>query len=335
MKNKISFYKNLSFILFLFIGVSYLILLDMLIFKNFPGFIMQVILLLDALKNKTNISHLIQSPDTIITWIGFIISIIFLIKIIKAVFTSYKSYKDTKLFINSIQVIKQQGDKFFIVDYIEHLAFTTGFLKPKVFLSNNLENYLNNLEMESIRLHELNHVKSLDPLKGFILQFIRNILPYFPNKQNLFNNYDILTELAADKFVEDSLKTKRGIISALSKIMEFQNTLLNINVSTFKTQNDRIKILVGKEKFYSKYLFLMLFIISSFFMINILALKNANIFTECQHIVECFQTLFSKTSTISIEDKSMCMSSDSYSSQYHCIKFIEIHSPISSSNSGV
>jgi len=335
MRNKTSFYKNLSFNLFVFIGISYLILLTILISKIFPGFLMQVILLLDTLKNKISIFHLLQSPDTITTWIGFTIGIIFLIKIIKAIFTSYKSYKDTKLFINSIQVIQQSDDNFFVVDSAEYLAFTIGFFKPKIFLSNNLKNHLNNLEIESIRLHELNHVKSLDPLKGFILQFIRNILPYFPNKQNLFNNFDILTELAADKFVEDSLKTKRGIISALSKMSEQKRTVLNINISAFKTQNNRIKILVGKERFYSKYLLLILFIISFFFTMNILLLKNTNIFTECQHIVECFQTLFSKTNNISIKDKSMCMSSDSYSSQYHCIKFLENHSSISSVNSGV
>ncbi len=334
MNNKYAFQKNASFILILLLSFNFTLLFITVILKVIPGILMQIVLILDVLKSKSSILPLLSTIDTYTTWIAFLLIIVLSVKMLKALKNTLLVYKQTKKFLKELAVIDIR-DGTYIIQSQNYFAFTAGLIKPKVYISSKLLRYLNEEELNSISQHELYHAKSYDPLRKLFLDLLFDFLPQFPLKKALFDNQEILTELAADSYSESILKTKKGIISALSKLMDSKSSYLNFNISSFNLRNDRIKILVGNSNFKSKNLFLALFFVGSFFFFNTIVISNTNVFTQCQHIIECFQTLFSKTDNISIIDKTMCISSDKYSSQYHCLKFAQDHSSTTSSMSDI
>lgn len=325
MKNKsIFFQKNISFLLLAFLGLNYLAFLIVFTLKALPAFLMQLILLLNVLKNQSGLQQLLSTMDL---YIGFIAGIVvtflwfkFCISIYKSIIGYYKTRRVLKnlncYFIDEVNVVNT-NDEF---------VFTSGLLNPQIYSSQKLLENLTEQEYSVVIAHEKYHKKSFDPLKKFMLNMIYSTLPYFPGKKTVFENYDVLTELCADNYAESISKSRKPIVSALSKMVEFNfNNMANI--SAFNLKSDRIKILVGKELFKTKSFFMALFAIITFTFFNTVLIKNTDVFMQCQHIVECFQALFSESGKISSQDKEVCLSSDNLTSKYHCMKFTESHHP--------
>lgn len=80
------------------------------------------------------------------------------------------------------------------------LAFTGGFLKPRVFLSTNLVDILDEKELRAVVLHEAHHQKSKDPLKGLAVSFLSDFLFFLPVSRFIKKAYSLTAEMTADAF---------------------------------------------------------------------------------------------------------------------------------------
>jgi Zn-dependent protease with chaperone function len=78
------------------------------------------------------------------------------------------------------------------------LAFTGGFLKPRVFVSTKLMDVLDEKELRAVILHESHHQESKDPLKGLIVSFLSDFLFFLPVSRFLKKAYSLTAEMTAD-----------------------------------------------------------------------------------------------------------------------------------------
>lgn len=78
------------------------------------------------------------------------------------------------------------------------LAFTGGFLKPRIFLSTKLTDILDEKELRAVVLHESHHRASKDPLKGLVISFLSDFLFFLPVSQFLKKAYSLTAEMTAD-----------------------------------------------------------------------------------------------------------------------------------------
>lgn len=243
----------------------------------------------------------------------------------------YKAFKEL-IFLKALlkNTRRENEQNYILVKSKEKFVFTAGLFHPQIFISQKLIKSLSQQELKVVMLHESYHKKEYDPMKIFIANLIRDSLPYLPGKKALFENFEILSELCADSFSEYKSQDKRSIISALLKLIDVDSKFDHLAVSSFNLRNDRIKILLGRERFKFRGVFTIFILFTGFFLLNMYILNQTNIFLQCQHIMDCFNVLISHTGSVSLADKQVCMSSDSYASTYHCVQFsqsYELFSP--------
>jgi Zn-dependent protease with chaperone function len=107
-----------------------------------------------------------------------------------------------------------------VIDSIEPVAFTMGFLKPKIVLSSTLIKMLDRAELEAVVYHETAHQKYYDPLKVFVLQIISKAMWYIPLTKWSYQNYKIMIELVADEYAVKRMGSELGLGSALLKLIK-------------------------------------------------------------------------------------------------------------------
>jgi len=98
------------------------------------------------------------------------------------------------------------------------LAFTGGFLKPRVFLSTKLVDILDEKELRAVILHEFHHQKSKDPLKGLAVSFISDFLFFLPVSRFLKKAYHLTSEITADAYSVSSQASPLDLVSSLLKV---------------------------------------------------------------------------------------------------------------------
>lgn len=107
-----------------------------------------------------------------------------------------------------------------VIDSMEPVAFTMGFLKPKIVLSSTLISMLDRAELEAVVYHETAHQKYYDPLKVFVLQIISEAMWYIPLTKWSYENYNIMIELVADEYAVKRMGSELGLGSALLKLIK-------------------------------------------------------------------------------------------------------------------
>lgn len=211
--------------------------------------------------------------------IGFIVSVL-LLKGSVLFISIIIQYIRTARYVGSFEKTGKE-------DYIEinsngYEAFTYGLLRPKVYISSKIIKNFKNEEFQAVILHEKAHVASYDPLKYLLSRVVMRLLPRFPGKNDIFNNFEVLSELDADYSVERVLDTKNPLVSSLSKIMKFNNELDLVGISGFSFKSNRVQILTGREVLKSRFFLGAL----STFAFGLLML-NAFVFMRCQSIMQC------------------------------------------------
>ncbi|MGG1675422.1 M56 family metallopeptidase [Neobacillus sp. NRS-1170] len=124
------------------------------------------------------------------------------------------------------QMFNRIKEDIVVIENNELLAFTFGFCKPIIVLSNTLIEMLDSKELEAVIYHETSHQKYFDGIKVFILQIISEVMWYIPLTKWSYQNYRILIELAADEFAINRMGSELGLGSALLKLIKKK---LNIN----------------------------------------------------------------------------------------------------------
>jgi len=295
---KLNLLSDIYFGLILLSGLLYSIFLAITFPKLFRALTMQIIFLLDTLKFGDNTLSLITSQPFLINVIPGLILLGLLFRYIKTLIQSTQSVISTRLFINTLAITKITPI-FIQFRSSRSLIFTSGFFAPTIFLSSALFKTHSQEEVAAMVQHEINHRQNHHPLKIFLANFVKSIMPPLPQKKWLFGNYLVLVEVSSDQFSEDKIKTKLPLVSSLVK---FQSQNFEPGLSYFNSQSERIKILVGQKRQPIKiplaYYSLVLVVILS----GTLFVKNSNIFFDCQHLLKCVEKLItSPTSQIFLQ----------------------------------
>jgi len=99
------------------------------------------------------------------------------------------------------------------------IAFTHGVFRPRVWLSSRLVQELDDSELEAVLLHEACHQMSRDPLKVLLADSVSRALFFVPLARDLFQNYHIEKELAADRFATEKMGDPLPLARALRKLL--------------------------------------------------------------------------------------------------------------------
>jgi len=123
------------------------------------------------------------------------------------------------------------------------LAFTGGFLKPRVFISRKLVDILTEKELRAVILHEVHHQKSKDPLKGLAVSFISDFLFFLPVSRFLKKIYHLTSEMTADAHSISSQADPLDLVGSLLKVQK----LNGLEASWFfDPTTERAKHLLGQ-----------------------------------------------------------------------------------------
>lgn len=316
--NQYNLQKNISFLLILFLGIAYTIFLGILTVKALPGFIMQILYIIDTVKHGSYLLDLLTTKDLFIYLIGGFVIVYLLIKYIKSIIGIAISIIVSKIYVNSFTNFA--GKDYVLIDSDESLAFTAGLIFPKIYLSTSLINTLSNDEIGSVLLHEKLHQSNYDPLRKLIQDFLSDLLPFMPDKAFIFKNYSLLSELSADYNYINLKGSKKNLLSALNKMLSPTKVLIRLSISNFSFSQDRIKILIENDKFKTKrYFSSITFNISLLFFLSLVIL-NSSMFLVCNNIQECINAVVYATND---PEPAPCIQSSS--SQFHCNIFNKNH----------
>ncbi|GAA4722013.1 M56 family metallopeptidase [Brevibacillus fulvus] len=116
------------------------------------------------------------------------------------------------------QRYKLRDNSLLVIAYPTPLAFTMGFLYPKIVLSDALLQLLDDNELDAVVFHERFHQKHRDPLKTFLLTVCAAVLWYVPILSWLRSHYQMLREVLADREAINRIGTAADLGSALLKL---------------------------------------------------------------------------------------------------------------------
>ncbi len=123
------------------------------------------------------------------------------------------------------------------------LAFTAGFLKPRVFLSTKLVDILDENELRAVILHESHHQRSKDPLKGLVVSFISDFLFFLPVSRFLKKTYHLTSEMSADAHSVSSQADPLALVGSLLKVQKLNGPAASW---FFDPTTERAKHLLGQ-----------------------------------------------------------------------------------------
>jgi len=159
--------------------------------------------------------HLCHAAQTLISSLGnitkaaislFILFLIpygivgFLKNFFSGVHSICKVEKETPVIVARGQEKRISGHSVILVPSNKVFAFSTGLIEGKIYVSEALASSLSEEELETVILHEAGHVKYRHPLKKLFLWSILRPLIFIPRRNELFERFRLMTELAADQY---------------------------------------------------------------------------------------------------------------------------------------
>ena len=130
-------------------------------------------------------------------------------------------------------------------------AFTSGILKPKIYLSTGLCSYLTTKELLSVAVHEAYHTKDKAPLKLFIARMFHALNFFLPINSYLLNGYIAASEMAADDAALHTSGEPLELASALVKLSRHNNRDIRSAAALFfkgtAIVEDRLRRLLSPE----------------------------------------------------------------------------------------
>ena len=105
-----------------------------------------------------------------------------------------------------------------LVNSARTLVFTHGLFKPRVCLSSEVLNKLEDSELTAVLWHEAYHVNAYDPLKLLLVAFLKRMLFFLPLARDLSNAFVVGKEVAADQQAINAMGTARPLLGALRKL---------------------------------------------------------------------------------------------------------------------
>ena len=299
MPQNIRFFRNFTFTSLIFLGVLYLSLLIISTPKIFSGFIMQLVYLVQFCSlNPLNLFSLTNTFQFWVNIAGGLFLIYLYLNIFKAVILSLLSLHKTRNFLRSLPIISTNSQYSLFKSPFPQ-ALTLGFFQPRIYLSTSLKKICTPPEIQTILIHEREHLSNHDPFKNFLINFLRSSLPIFPGKNFIFNHYFTLIEISCDHSVFCSLSNQLPLFTALQKIIknQFQPTLIN-TLSFAGHASQRISILTGQKSLsFKKYFSLHLSALITFSFIA-LFVSRTDLLLDCPHLARCLRSLFQNSTSL-------------------------------------
>lgn len=138
-----------------------------------------------------------------------------------------------------------------IFDSSSPIAFTAGFLGPRVYISNALAGSLSREELQTVIAHESEHAQRRDPLWSLLATFGRDLLLPIPIVHWLYRHHRLETEFhcdaAACKQVGDRLTVASTILKVQKMSIGMPAPLPGFSGLLCATVEMRIKRLLGQK----------------------------------------------------------------------------------------
>lgn len=140
----------------------------------------------------------------------------------------YGAVKGVEDLINAKRYIKRlplcgKGPVVLIRDGRSRAAFTHGLLRPRIYISTGLINGLSREELRAVLRHELHHKRRFDPLRFFLLSYLKDTFFYIPVVKYSIDRIRVRKEHEADDAAAPSLKEGLSLAGALVKVAAFNN----------------------------------------------------------------------------------------------------------------
>lgn len=192
---------------------------------------------------------LIQKTIFVFFSIALLSLIVSIVKTVKFSF-SIKSKLKNPIFIEKFIAKYSLRDKIVVFNYSSPVAFCMGILTPKIYISNCLVKMMTPEELETIIVHERQHLNRNDNLTLLFLQAIKNMFFFLPIVGDFVNYFHIRKEILADRGVLKELGNNNHLISALRKVIDYPSLRI-MSVNTFSQSYDietRVLSLLGKNQ---------------------------------------------------------------------------------------
>lgn len=156
-------------------------------------------------------------------------------------------------------------------------AFTLGWLRPKVYLTDSLINNMEKNSLDIVIRHEFGHCRRRDPLIHLILQTLSEIFWFIPAVARYSKRYRLLSEVSCDNFAVLGGHDKLDVAKVLTSLAEKNswavpnprpacNSLgdhLEIRIRSLLGQNIAMFITTPKKVLITSYLTMTLIFLSS------------------------------------------------------------------------
>ncbi len=117
-----------------------------------------------------------------------------------------------------VRLAQQTGIRVGVIDAGEPYSFTYGIAAPKVVVSRELLDRVDDTELRAILTHERYHVRNFDPLKVFLARAVPGAFFFLPALGHLLRRYLTDRELAADRSALSSCG-EAALAGALLKVV--------------------------------------------------------------------------------------------------------------------
>lgn len=124
--------------------------------------------------------------------------------------------------------VKDSGGKVVLInDGALNAAFTSGLIFPRIYISKGLLERLDRDELRGVFFHELHHKRRFDPLRFFLMNFLKDAFFYLPIAGYFVGRVRVKKELEADDAALAAMKEPVSLAGALLKAASFGAAAFN------------------------------------------------------------------------------------------------------------
>lgn len=127
----------------------------------------------------------------------------------------WRQLRARRRFLAALPIAGAGPGRALLVDTSSPLAFCTGLLRPRVYISRGAIALLDEPELEAVLAHESHHARRRDPLRICISRALADGLFFLPAVRTLAERYEALAEIAADEAAVARMRSHQPLAQAL------------------------------------------------------------------------------------------------------------------------
>lgn len=130
-----------------------------------------------------------------------LLSIVAIAVPLRGIRSAQRQIQATRRLIRALPVIERREDRpaLVVVRDARPLAFCSGYLRPRVYVSTGALELLGAAELSALLAHERHHARRRDPLKMLLVEALKDAVFFVPVLRRSQERFGALSELAADE----------------------------------------------------------------------------------------------------------------------------------------